>query len=507
MKYESPEPLSQSSNPFYGLSWPLVVGVIVCLGLLTLTTWHTSVDPDTYMHLTVGQWMLAHGAIPRTDIYSYTLFGQPWTAHEWLSECIMALIYGAGGWTALVLMTALAVGGTLALLLRFLLKRMIPIYAIFFTALAYSALASHLLIRPHVLSWPILVAWVGALINASEKHVKPPLYLLGLMVLWANLHGSFVFGLAIAIPLGAQALWVCPALSRSYLLKRWIAFWLLAVMACMLTPLGWEGLVFPFTLFKLAHLGAITEWMPYQFASLSGLEIVVVTYLFLAMMGYFQINVIGALLIVGLLHQALTHNRYASLFGLITPMILASSFGARYRLLHGLNQEGAPSKLDSFFERLAGYATKKAVLFSAALILGVTLLAQRHQYHEPSKTVFPVAAVDFAQGHGISGHLLNAYEFGGYLISRGIPVFIDGRADLYDEKVLGPYLDAVRDGSPTALDAVIREYGITWVLLRPDSPARAYFDTRDNWQNRYEDEAAVIFTLKSLLPAPSSSTK
>ena len=507
MKYELPELLQQRPSPFYGLSWPLIVGVVVCLGLLTLTTWHTSVDPDTYMHLTVGQWMLAHGAIPRTDIYSYTLFGQPWTAHEWLSEYIIAVVYGLGAWTALVLLTALALGSALALLLRFLLKRIPPIYAIFFTALAYSALASHLLIRPHVLSWPILVAWVGALINSSEKHVKPPLYLLGLMVVWANLHGSFVFGLAIAIPLGIQALWVCPENNRVYLLKRWITFWLLAVLACMLTPLGWKGLLFPFALFKLTHLAAITEWMPYQFTGLGGLEIVIATYLFLALLGYIQINFIGALLIVGLLHQALTHNRYASLFGLITPMIVASSFGARYQLLHGVSPEGVQSKLDEFFERLAGYASKKAIMFSAALIIGLAFLAQRHQYHEPSKVVFPVAAVDFAQGHGISGPVLNSYEFGGYLISRGIPVFIDGRADLYDEKVLGPYLDAVRDGSPTALDAVIQEYGTTWILIRPDSPARAYFDARENWQNRYEDKSAVIFTLRLPSPASGNLTK
>ncbi len=145
-------------------------------------------------------------------------------AHEWMSECMFSVVYALGGWTALVLMIALSLVLTLAVLLRFLLHRVPPIYAILFAALAYSALVSHVLIRPHVLSWPILLIWVASLINASEKQVRPPWHLLVLMVFWANLHGSFVFGLAIAIPLGIQALWMAPASSRRTLLRSWILF-------------------------------------------------------------------------------------------------------------------------------------------------------------------------------------------------------------------------------------------------------------------------------------------
>jgi len=178
------------------------------------------------------------------------------------------------------------------------------------------------------------------------------------MVLWANLHGSFVFGLAIAIPLGAQALWDCLPSKRMRLFREWIIFWLLAVGACMLTPLGLEGLLFPFSLFKLSHLGAITEWMPYEFIGLGGLEITLASYFILALMGLIQTRFIHALLIAGLLYQALTHNRYVSIFGLMTPLLIASSFGRRYFLLNGANT----SKIDQFFERASGFASKKQFL-------------------------------------------------------------------------------------------------------------------------------------------------
>ncbi|QWE17247.1 hypothetical protein [Polynucleobacter sp. AP-Nino-20-G2] len=497
MKYELPELLQQRPSPFYGLSWPLIVGVVVCLGLLTLTTWHTSVDPDTYMHLTIGRWILDHGAIPRTDMYSHSLHGHPWVAHEWLSEYILAVLYALGGWTALVLVTALSLALTLAFLVRFLLHRVPAIYAILFTALAYSALVSHLLIRPHIFSWPILVMWVGVLINASERQIKPPMYLLALMVLWANLHGSFILGLAIAIPLGVQAVWIAPSSLRGALARSWILFWVLSVISCVATPLGWQGLLFPLSLLKLTHLTAINEWMPYHFSGLSGLEIVILSYLFLALIGYIDIGIINALIIVGLLHQALTHNRYASIFGLITPMIIASSFGARYKLVHASDESQHPSRVDEIFNRLSVPATKKATLLFGAIILASAFFLSRGHHHEPSKEAYPVAAVDFAINHQITGPVFNAYEFGGYLISRGIPVFIDGRADLYDEAILGPYLEAIRDGSASVLDSLMRDYKITWVLIPPDSSARTYFDSREQWKNIYEDKLATIFVLRA----------
>src|SRR5471030_985548 len=52
-------------------------------------------DPDTPWHITTGEWILSHGAVPAVDTYSFTRAGLPWAAQEWLSEVIMALAYRA----------------------------------------------------------------------------------------------------------------------------------------------------------------------------------------------------------------------------------------------------------------------------------------------------------------------------------------------------------------------------------------------------------------------------
>ena len=41
-------------------------------------------DSDTYWQMAVGQWILDHQAMPRTDIYSFTRAGEPWTSSSWL---------------------------------------------------------------------------------------------------------------------------------------------------------------------------------------------------------------------------------------------------------------------------------------------------------------------------------------------------------------------------------------------------------------------------------------
>src|SRR5512133_3908641 len=54
-------------------------------------------DPDFWWHIKTGELIIQNQQIPHFDTYSFTATGSPWIAHEWLSELIMFLLYGAGG--------------------------------------------------------------------------------------------------------------------------------------------------------------------------------------------------------------------------------------------------------------------------------------------------------------------------------------------------------------------------------------------------------------------------
>src|SRR3989440_12586931 len=53
-------------------------------------------DPDFWRHITTGNWILSHHAAPHQDLYTFTVHHHRWITHEWLSECFLALLCGAG---------------------------------------------------------------------------------------------------------------------------------------------------------------------------------------------------------------------------------------------------------------------------------------------------------------------------------------------------------------------------------------------------------------------------
>src|SRR5258706_8285097 len=65
-------------------------------------------DGDTGWHLATGAWIVAHGAVPHSDPFSFTAAGKPWVAHEWLSELLMYAAYRAAGWSGLMLVFGVA---------------------------------------------------------------------------------------------------------------------------------------------------------------------------------------------------------------------------------------------------------------------------------------------------------------------------------------------------------------------------------------------------------------
>src|SRR5271155_274073 len=172
-------------------SWPLIVAFLA-IGRALAQPRVLLHDPDTYLHIAAGRWMLAHGALPIRDPFSYTFAGARWIPHEWLAEIVLAAVYRAAGWSGLVLLT-----------------------------IACFAISLALLARPHLLALPLLVLWSGALFAARDTGSAPPFRLLPMMVLWANLHDSYLFGLLLAFYLTAEAVLAGP---RRIEARRWGLF-------------------------------------------------------------------------------------------------------------------------------------------------------------------------------------------------------------------------------------------------------------------------------------------
>ena len=240
-------------------SWPLIVGLAFFIRALAQPMALLN-DPDTYLHIATGRWMLAHMALPVHDPFSYSLSGTTWVPHEWLAEIVLAAVYGLAGWSGPVLLTAAAFAASLALLARFLLRSAEPFSTLIAAALGGALVLGHLLVRPHLLALPLLVLWSRALLVARDTGSGPPFRLLLVMALWANLHGSFMFGLALAAFLAAEAM-LAPE-RRAHEARRWAGFSLLAFAAALLTPIGMAGFFEPLRLMAMPALQeSFGEWL------------------------------------------------------------------------------------------------------------------------------------------------------------------------------------------------------------------------------------------------------
>ena len=157
------------------------------------------VDPDFWWHLATGRWMVEHGAIPFHDVFSLTAQSHRWITHEWLTELLFYGAWKIAGAPFLTLLTALVITACFSVVYLAARERGAPpLVCAPIVLLAALASAHTWGARPQMLSMlltAILVLAISRMVVRSQE--APPLWLAALMLLWVNLHGGFIFGLAV----------------------------------------------------------------------------------------------------------------------------------------------------------------------------------------------------------------------------------------------------------------------------------------------------------------------
>lgn len=475
---------SGPGQPVAGHRWltaattPLLIAVFLYSFVLFLGN-RLLGDPDTFFHIAAGDWIWEHRSVPITDPFSFTMPSAPWVAHEWVAELLLAGAFNALGWVGVLALTAAAITATYFVLARFL-GSILPVAAMLLGIASSFLLASpRFLARPHVLSMPILVAWTISLERSRMTGRPPSYFLLPLMTLWANLHGSFVIGLALLGIYGIDAVIATPDWHRRRrVVQSWSVFLIGAIVAALLTPYGIEG---PLLAFRLSNqdfsLAFVNEWHSADFSQFQALEFWLLGLLILGFTLRLRVPLLKLLLLLGLVHLALAHRRHTELLALIGPILLAEPL----KQAMGDNasrHSGAPVPLRFY------------VLGAAAIAIatGATLW---HGIIRDNHRTEPAEALTAATAAGVTGPVLNAYDFGGYLIFSRIAPFVDGRIDLYGDSFIHDYADAV-SAKGDALAQTLERYHIGWTLLQPEMKAVSALDHLPGWERVYADENAVV---------------
>jgi hypothetical protein len=164
-------------------------------------------DGDTGWHVRIGEWILAHGQVPRQDMFSFTKPGQPFFAWEWLWDVGAAWLHQRWGMQAVVLASLLVIALTTVLLYRLVFRRCgNPLVSIALTGLASAAASVHWLARPHLVTMLMMMVFLTLLERVREGHTAWLWSLPVLTILWTNLHGGFPIGIVIVGAYGAGEL-------------------------------------------------------------------------------------------------------------------------------------------------------------------------------------------------------------------------------------------------------------------------------------------------------------
>jgi hypothetical protein len=267
-----------------------------------------------------------------------------------------------------------------------------------------------------------------------------------------------------------------PATDRRRVLITWIRFIAAAWLVALINPDGLAGLLFPIHMLGMKSLAWIGEWEPTDFSKLQPLELVILGCLALGFSGKLTLPPIRLLILLGLIHGALSHARNEQLLGIVGVLILAQPIGTALARGHA-ETPGVTGR------RLAAGA---ALIALAALAIRMTLPLS------PERTGATFAAtLDAVPPMLRAQPVLNAYGLGGQLIFNGVHPFIDSRADLYGDEFLMRYR-RIAAGDRTELAHAISEYAIAWTIFPATGAIVPVLDALPGWKRLLTADGLVI---------------
>ena len=465
--------------------------VLVATILVFLFIGQGQAESDTLWHIKAGQWALENG-IPYTDPFSWTMQGEDWFAHEWLWEVCVAWIYGKFGHVGTWLFTCLGVGLFGAALWGLLRRRCSVQRASLLFVLVMFSSAIFWNTRPHPMAQALFAGTAFVLLNCPKKpwllYLLPPV-----IMLWAIVHGSAPLGVLLAAfywlitVRGINLSWAsvyAEQLSRET--SRVLGLCTIASLAAsIINPRGIDLWAYMFKVSGDPLMSKyITEWHSPNFHDITFWPIIFVSlclFSLLALRGNLserKIPFFEFVLMCGFFFLALKQMRHAPYFYFTSALVLAPLIGER---------------VTRAVKHSAGFKTGLAA-FSVLLFILLSYLNPPTWLK--NDRFFPAAAVDYLEQNQLVNNVFNEYGYGGYLIWRGIPPFIDGRADLYtfDSDIFKDYLGAKGSlESNTLPQEYLDKYDIHTIIIRAGSKMDCYLKYHPGWSEVFRDEGATIY--------------
>lgn len=485
---------------FWLAFFPLIVAVTFGLSPI--------MDSDIFWHLASGEWIFDNRHIPRTDIFSYTAYGNSWIHHEWGASFIFFLtmtffgVYGLNVLAVVLFWGYLYFGGRgVSRLTRSKGASFLVVFLLGYLSM------ERVQPRPHLFTNLFIAIMLYELYGWKEieqKHKKKLLLISPfLFMVWANLHGGVLIGLALltvyAVGFGLQSLITEGSQKKSGLDKTLFYLVLACWFAVLMNPYFFHIYTFPFSHMRLGDvIGHTLEWMPpyhprfrfrfvfHGYFGLLGLTLLVICFRWRRQR--LEILFPGVLL----MFLSIRHARYTALFALwALPLLACSIHGSRWHL-----------SFSPLLQRYRLVTIGRTLLFFilSYFLIGGVPVEWGVEKQKIGMGIYPhrlpYQAVGFLRDNGVYQRIYTKDTFGSFLIYSGIPAFIDGRAPVYDEEFWEKTQKSL--SNPAVFAELWKKWDFGAALLpvyleRSMMPLHDYLSTNPQWALIYRDEVASIY--------------
>ena len=282
-------------------------------------------------------------------------------------------------------------------------------------------------------------------------------------------------------------------LTKNSAVKWLILIAIIAAFTGLLTPLGDT----PYTYLSKTMQGNTTqninEHLPMTVANETEIMCVFVVFLAILMFTKTKIRLCDLFMLGGLCYLMLASRRQITMFALIESIILS-------RIIADLMERYDKGAV----ERMLKAASKVIVVFVitiGVLVFSYNMAKPKFDDEYIDESSYPVQACDYIIENIDLGKakFYNEYNYGSYMLFKGIPVFIDSRADLYAPEFNGRediFMDFINTSSIGQFyEDTFEKYGITHVICYSNSKMNMIIEkTQDsNYKELYKDNHFVIY--------------
>lgn len=456
---------------------------------------------DTFWQLQAGKYIWQTGHFIYQDTFSLAsdLFR---LEHCWLHDILLYVTYVTGGYPLLSLLKPLVIALCGGLLLRWALRRGVDsAYALpVLTLCLYASLDSWLL-RPQLWTFLFSLLYLHLLYLGRQHGLRAWLWLVPLMLVWANLHAACIFGFALIAAFWVGELWRACRGTASWRSLGFLSLsGLLSFAAAFVNPYGYRipigQLLGHLNQHKVASGDAPSgmlgnmEWLPPSFEQVPWFYVIMVLWgaSILWRVCRRRMDVAELAFFLGFCYMGFSQIRHTTLVALMAGYFLPAAF-QEFALSLG---RGRP-----FFNKclpILRYATLVALL-----ALSLTALARGQLGWGVKSNEFPEAAADFVRAYQPSGNLYNAYDWGGYLMWRLFPeylVFVDGRSSSPHYFDVSSQIEHSWQGWEQALDDEQVNLIITRTCFYDSGGPQNLIDglaKRIDWVLVFQDDVAVVY--------------